>query len=41
LLVGKLDGDVKVPGAKPGGVGAAAGVVIGEADVRGVTDVVV
>ena len=31
LLVRKFDGDVKLPGAIARGVGAAAGVVVGEA----------
>ena len=41
LFVGEFDGDVQLPGTVARGVGAAAGVVIGEAggDVRGVTDV--
>ena len=41
LLVRKFDGDVQLPGTVPRSVGAAAGIVIGEAgaDVRGVTDV--
>ena len=41
LLVRKFDGDVELPWAVARGVGAAAGVVVGEAgaDVRGVTDV--
>jgi hypothetical protein len=40
-LVGELDGDVKPPGAVTRGVGAPAGVVVGEArrDVGGATDV--
>jgi hypothetical protein len=42
LLVRKFDGDVKLPRAVAHGVGAAAGVVVGESgvDVRGETDVV-
>ena len=34
LLVGVLDGDAELPGPVPGGVKAAAGVVIGEAGGR-------